>query len=365
MHPMNKDNYCVIMAGGIGSRFWPLSRSQKPKQFLDIMGSGRTLLRQTFDRFAQVVPVENIYVVTSDCYREITCRELGIPEHQVLAEPMRRNTAPCIAYANFRIQRQNPNARIVVTPADHLVKDESAFQDVLVKSLDFVDKEPVLLTIGIKPSRPDTGYGYIQFSKETIHPEFPDFRQVKTFTEKPALELAKEFCECGEFLWNSGIFFWSLSSIMTAFDSYMPDLTALFNSQSDFIGTSQEPAAIEDIYMQCKSISIDYAVMEKADNVFVLPSDFGWSDIGTWGSLHMNLEKDAQNNAVVGENVFLYNSSNSLVHIPDDKLAVIQGVDDLIVVMTDDVLLICKKEEEQRIRDFVVEVKLRKGEDFL
>jgi mannose-1-phosphate guanylyltransferase len=362
---MNKNNYCVIMAGGIGSRFWPLSRSQKPKQFLDIMGSGKTLLRQTFERFARVIPAEQIYVVTSECYRELTCQELGIPESQVLAEPMRRNTAPCIAYANFRIFRENPEARIVVTPADHLIKDEDAFQDVLVRSLEFVDREAALLTIGIKPSRPDTGYGYIQFNKEATHRQFPDFRQVKTFTEKPALELAKEFFECGEFLWNSGIFFWSLPSIMEAFDKHLPEVNALFRSHLDQLGTPAEIPAIEDIYVKSKSISIDYAVMEKSDNVYVLPSDFGWSDIGTWGSLHSNLQRDASENAVVGENVFLYDSSRSLVHIPEDKLAVIQGVDDLIVVMTDDVLLICKKEEEQRIRDFVTEVKLRKGEHFL
>jgi mannose-1-phosphate guanylyltransferase len=364
---MNKNNYCVIMAGGVGSRFWPLSRLSNPKQFLDIMGDGKTLIQQTFDRFSKIVPRENIIIVTNEIYRDITIEQLEIRESQVLLEPMRKNTAPCIAYANFRILKENPNANIVVAPSDHLVNNEAEFLRVAQQALDFTASNNVLLTIGIKPSRPDTGYGYIQVSNETTELEMPcpEMKKVKTFTEKPELAMAKIFYESGEFFWNSGMFFWSLPSIMQAFDAYMPSINNLFQKQTDQLGTDRELEAVANIYAQCRNISIDYAVMEKADNVYVLCADFGWSDIGTWGSLYANQRKDQKQNAVVGNNVFLYDTKGCEINIHPQKLAVIQGLEDIIVVQTDDVLLICKKNEEQRIKDFVNNVKLEKGDDYI
>ena len=355
------------MAGGVGSRFWPLSRMNNPKQFLDIMGEGKTLIQQTFDRFSKIVPRENIIIVTNEIYKDLTIEQLGIDEKQVLLEPMRKNTAPCIAYANFRILKENPNANIIVAPSDHLVTNEDEFLRIAQQGLDFTANNNVLLTIGIKPSRPDTGYGYIQISGEPSEIELPyaDLKKVKTFTEKPEIEMAKVFFESGEFFWNSGMFFWSLSSIMQAFDAYMPGINNLFQNEIDKLGKPGETDVVRDIYAQSKSISIDYAVMEKADNVYVLCADFGWSDIGTWGSLYANQKKDKKQNAVVGDNVFLYNTRNCEVNIHPKKLAVIQGLEDMIVVQTDDVLLICKKDDEQRIKDFVNNVKLEKGESYI
>jgi mannose-1-phosphate guanylyltransferase len=355
------------MAGGVGSRFWPLSRMNNPKQFLDIMGVGKTLIQQTFDRFSKIVPRENIIIVTNEIYKDITIEQLEIRESQVLLEPMRKNTAPCIAYANFRILKENPDANIVVAPSDHLVNNEEEFLHVAQQALDFTASNNVLLTIGIKPSRPDTGYGYIQVSNEPTELEMPcpEMKKVKTFTEKPELAMAKIFCESGEFFWNSGMFFWSLSSIMQAFDAYMPSISNQFQKQIDQLGADRELEAVANIYAQCRNISIDYAVMEKADNVYVLCADFGWSDIGTWRSLYANQRKDKNRNAVVGNNVFLYDTEGCEINIHPQKLAVIQGLEDIIVVQTDDVLLICKKDEEQRIKDFVNNVKLEKGDDYI
>jgi len=360
----------VIMAGGVGSRFWPLSRMNKPKQFLDIMGVGKTLIQQTFDRFSKIVPRENIIIVTNEIYKNITIEQLEIGERQVLCEPMRKNTAPCIAYANFRILKENPNANIVVAPSDHLVTNEKEFLRVVQQALDFTASNNVLLTIGIKPSRPDTGYGYIQVLNDSRDvacnvSTCPELKKVKTFTEKPELAMAKIFFESGEFFWNSGIFFWSLTSIMQAFDMHMPSINSLFQNCLDQLGTDRETEAVANIYAQCRNISIDYAVMEKADNVHVLCADFGWSDIGTWGSLYANQRKDKNRNAVVGNHVFLYDTKGCEINIQPQKLAVIQGLEDIIVVQTDDVLLICKKDEEQRIKDFVNNVKLEKGDGYI
>jgi len=364
---MNRNNYCIIMAGGVGSRFWPLSRTNQPKQFLDIMGIGKSLIQQTFDRFSKLVPRENIIIVTNELYKDITMTQLDIEEKQILCEPMRKNTAPCIAYANFKILKENPDANIVVAPSDHLVINEKEFLRVARQALDFTANNNVLLTVGIKPSRPDTGYGYIQVSNEQTEIEMPcpEMKKVRTFTEKPELSLAKIFYESGEFFWNSGMFFWSLQTIMQTFDTYVPTINNLFQTQFEQLGTDNEPAAVANIYAQCKNISIDYAIMEKAENVYVLCADFGWSDIGTWGSLYANQRKNKYQNAVVGNNVFLYDTSGCEINIRPQKLAVIQGLEDMIVVQTDDVLLICKKDQEQRIKDFVNDVRMEKGDMYV
>jgi mannose-1-phosphate guanylyltransferase len=362
---MNTNNYCVIMAGGIGSRFWPMSKTSRPKQFLDILGTGKTLLQQTFERFLPFCPKENIYIVTSIDYKKLVLSQLdGIGEGQVLLEPARRNTAPCIAYATYKISQINPNANFIVAPSDHLILNIEDFNNEINKGLDFVSKNKALLTLGIKPSRPETGYGYIQISNDVIF-AYDNLKKVKTFTEKPNLDLAKVFVQSGEFYWNSGIFLWSLSSISTAFEQHLPEVSALFKEGFDYYNTDKEDSFIQRTYSECRNVSIDYGVMEKADNVFVLCSDFGWSDLGTWGSLYENSTKDESENSVVGKNLFLYNSRNCVINLPDKKVVVINGLNDFIVVESDDMLLICKKDEEQQIRQFVNDIKIQKGEEYL
>jgi mannose-1-phosphate guanylyltransferase len=364
---MNKNHFCIIMAGGIGSRFWPLSRSRKPKQFLDILGTGRTLLQQTFDRLRKVIPVGNILIVTNEDYDDLVRKQLPeISSNQVLLEPMRRNTAPCIAYANYKIHLINPEAKILVAPSDHIILKEQDFLDVVIKGLDFVTANDCLLTLGIQPNRPETGYGYIQINGDKTRIELnKSFRQVKTFTEKPDLNMAQVFIQSGDFFWNSGMFFWSLSTIMKAFNNYLPDIDQLFSEGAAFYNTDREGEFISKVYPNCKNISIDYGIMEKAENVFVLCSDFGWSDLGTWGSLYDSMCKDEDNNSVTGSNVFTYNSQNCLINLPDNKLAVIQGLDDFIVVESDNILLICRKQDEQKIKSYVNDVRLDKGEEFI
>lgn len=355
------------MAGGIGSRFWPLSRIRKPKQFLDILGIGKTLLQQTFDRFVQIIPKENIYIVSNEEYLDIILQQLpGIKSEQVLLEPMRRNTAPCVAYANYRIREIEPNANIVVAPSDHLIMKEKDFLNVVIKGLDFVSKEDALLTLGIHPSRPETGYGYIQINgnKEAIVVN-ESFRKVKTFTEKPDLKMATLFLESGDFYWNSGIFFWSLKTISAAFEKYLSDVDGLFKEGVGIYNTPGEHDFIAQTYSKCKNISLDYGIMEKAENVFVLCADFGWSDLGTWGSLYDMSNKDKNANTIQGKNVFIYDSINCIINLPDEKLAVIQGLDDYIVVDSDNILLICRKEDEQKIKNFVNNVRLEKGESYI
>lgn len=365
---MNKKNFCVIMAGGIGSRFWPLSRTQKPKQFLDILGTGKSLIQQTFDRFAQVIPKENILIVSNEEYGEIILEQLPeITKEQVLLEPMRRNTAPCIAYANYKIREIEPEANIVVAPSDHLILKEQDFLKVVEKGLNFVEENESLLTLGIQPSRPETGYGYIQINgqKEGKIVVNESLRKVKTFTEKPDLKMAKVFMESGDFFWNSGIFFWSLKSISAAFESHLSEVDSLFKEGAGIYNTPGEHDFIETTYPKCKNISIDYGIMEKADNVFVLCADFGWSDLGTWGSLYDMSEKDETENAIQGKNVFSYDNKNCLINMPKGKLAVIQGLEDYIIVDSDNILLICKMEDEQKIKHFVNDVRLERGDDFI
>lgn len=362
---MNKDHYCIIMAGGIGSRFWPLSKTEKPKQFLDILGTGRTLLQLTFDRFSNLFLKENILVVTSADYKEIVLEQLPeLQEDQVLSEPMRKNTAPCIAYANQRILKSNPDAVIVTSPADHLILKQDLFLEEIRKALEFAGRRDALLTLGIKPNRPETGYGYIQAGTKTVSKKYENLRKVKTFTEKPDYDLARVFIESGEFFWNSGIFIWSLNSIMKAFEKYLPDVNSLFISEDNY-GTPGESDFINDVYATCPNISIDYGIMEKADNVYVLYSDFGWSDLGTWGSLYEHSEKDKWGNVLRGSDVYIYDVNNSIINFPNDKLVVLQGLENFIVVESGNILLVCKKDEEQNIKQFVHDVKIRKGDEYI
>ena len=364
---MQSKYYAIIMAGGIGSRFWPLSRTKHPKQFLDILGIGKTLLQQTFDRFTELIPAENIYIVSNAEYRDLISDQLpALPQENILLEPFRRNTAPCIDYANFRILQKDPEASIIVAPSDHLIMKEEAFLELVRYGLEFVSKKQALLTLGIQPSRPETGYGYIQaVQKPVAGYEKTDLKKVKTFTEKPNLEMAKIFYESGEFYWNAGIFLWSLPSIMSAFEKYEPEVHQLFQMGIGIYGTNEEEQFIAETYERCKNISIDYAIMEKAENVYVLASDIGWSDLGTWGSLYEQMEVDEQGNAVSGKHVFLYNSSGNVINVPEDKLVLLQGMENFIVVESDGVLLICKKEEEQRIKEFVNDIRAGLGDAFI
>jgi mannose-1-phosphate guanylyltransferase len=364
---MNTKNHCVIMAGGIGSRFWPLSKAQCPKQFLDILGVGRTLLQQTYDRFIQLIPADQIFIVSNLEYKQLIIEQLpDIPVENILLEPLRRNTAPCIDYANFRIMQKDPDANIVVAPSDHLIVKEEEFLSQVKRGLEFVNTNDALLTMGIVPSRPETGYGYIQsIQKELKGYESTGFRKVKTFTEKPDLELARVFLDSGDFYWNAGIFFWSLKSIMRAFETFLPEIHTLFEEGEGTFGTSDEVYFIERTYSRCRNISIDFGVMEKAENVYVLVSDFGWSDLGTWGSLYDQLAKDDNHNAVSGKHVFMYDSSGNIVNVQDDKLVVLQGLKDYIVVQNQGVILVCRREDEQKIKQFVNEIKSEIGEEMM
>ncbi|MBD8387939.1 mannose-1-phosphate guanylyltransferase [Dysgonomonas sp. BGC7] len=358
----NKNNFCVIMSGGIGSRFWPFSREARPKQFLDFFGTGRSLLQMTVDRFKKILPVENIYIVTNKEYSQMVMDELPeLNSNQILLEPMRRNTAPCIAFATYHINSFAPNANIVVAPSDHLILKEEEFLTIIQNALSFVEKHNTLLTLGIRPSRPETGYGYIQMSEESLD----GVTKVKVFTEKPNLELAKVFYESGEFLWNSGIFIWNNKTILDAFHQYLPEITNHFDQGLDYFGTDREKEFIDENFPFCPNISIDYGIMEKATNVYVQAADFGWSDLGTWGSLYEISDKDENANAALIANTLFFDSSENVVTLPAGKLAVIQGMDGYIVAEADNVLLICKKEEEQRIKQFVTDVKLKYGEKYI
>ena len=360
---MNKHHYVVIMAGGIGTRFWPMSRTNFPKQFLDILNIGKTLIQTTFDRFASFIPLENIYVVTSDEYVNIVKKQLPtLPLQNILAEPSRKNTAPCIAYISFKLNQLDPHALLVVAPADHMISDNIAFTKVCFEALSFVKKHNAFITLGINPTYPNTGYGYIQYEQHSVS---DNVYKVKTFTEKPNLELAKTFIASGEFLWNAGILVWQVKNIIIAFEKYLPEVYDLFNSQKEKFNTSDEEAALQEIYPFSTNISIDFGIMEKADNVYVIPSSFGWSDIGTWNSAYEHLNKDHNANAISSHNVMLMDASNCIVHAPESKLVVLQGLKDYIVVDTGDVLLVCKKEKEQEIKEFVGDVKRQKGEKYL
>lgn len=342
-------NYCVIMAGGIGSRFWPYSRKSKPKQFLDFFGTGHTLLQQTFDRYSRIVSPENILVITNDEYEALVKEQLpSLKDGQIILEPTRRNTAPCIAMAAMHIHSIQPDANMIVAPADHLILKEEEFNEAINKGLEFVAQSPSLLTLGIKPSRPDTGYGYIQIDENQGN----DFYKVKTFVEKPQLEFAEVFVESDEFYWNSGIFLWNVNTILKAFQTLAPDIYPKITSSPDD-------------FASCPNISIDYAIMEKADNVYVQLCNFGWADLGTWNSLHEASPKDMQKNVIINGNTLLYDCRENIIAIPEGKLAVIQGLEDYLVADTDNVLLICRKDDESTIRRYVNDVQVKLGDEFL
>ena len=361
---MHTNNYCVIMSGGVGSRFWPYSREAKPKQFLDIFATGRSLLQMTYDRFAKVIPKENFVIVTNAAYRDLILEQLPeLNADQILLEPMRRNTAPCIGWATYHIQAKNPNANILVTPADHLILQEDIFDDAIRRSLDYVENHPQLVTLGVRPSRPETGYGYIQVSD--IRED--NFVQVKTFTEKPNRDMAQVFYESGEFLWNSGMFAWNVKTIHAAFDEHLPALTSILNEANGHYATPREQELVSSLFPQCPNISIDYAVLEKAHNVMVLPVDFGWADLGTWGSLYeLKKEEDEANVALHTEALF-YEAKGNIVSMDgeaSEQLVVVQGIDDCIVAHSEGVLLICKRDQEQRIKEFIGQASLCYSKQF-
>jgi mannose-1-phosphate guanylyltransferase len=359
----NKHHYVAIMAGGIGSRFWPMSRTAYPKQFLDVLNTGKTLIQWTYERYAKFIPDENIFIVTSEEYVGIVKEQLPkIPLQNILAEPSRKNTAPCIAYISFKLAQLDPEAVFVVAPSDHLILEEEAFQQTALQALDFVENIKSLVTLGIKPTHPNTGYGYIQYEG---HEVANGVYKVKTFTEKPDLEIAKTFIASGDFLWNAGIFAWKASTILNAFEKHQPEMFELFDQQKALFNTADEHQAIAKIYPLCVNISIDIAIMEKADNVYVIPSSFGWSDLGTWNSAYENIEKDYLGTAVASNNVVVIDATKCMINAPKDKLVVVQGLDDFIVVDTKDVLLICSKEKEQSIKEYVAEVKRNKGDQYI
>ena len=401
----NQNNYCVIMAGGVGSRFWPFSREEKPKQFLDFFGTGRSLLQMTVDRFRPLVPIENVFIVTNVAYKQMILEQIpDLSEGQILCEPARRNTAPCIAYATAHIRAlclqraygytseqgytkdgkvkggsetsQLPNyldidwskpemqANIVVAASDHLILEEEKFRQTISKAFDFVSTNKAICTLGMQPTRPETGYGYIQFLNESSQSELNDAAKplndgiypVKTFTEKPNLEMAKVFLESGDFLWNSGIFIWNLQTISEAFRYLLPEVADRFREGELLMGTEREEAFIEEIFPKCPNISIDYGIMEKANNVFVLPSSFGWSDLGTWGSLYELSEKDSEGNVSLHSEAHFYEATGNIVVLEPGKKVIVQGVEDMIIAEEKGALLVCKKSEEQRIKQFVSEL---------
>lgn len=351
---MNKNLYVVLMAGGVGVRFWPYSRNSKPKQFLDVLGTGKTLLQSTLERFLPICPAENIYVVTNEEHAELAKEQLPqLDDEQILAEPMRKNTAACIAYASYKIVQKNKDAVIVVSPADHLILKENEFLDIIKKAVDQASAQDKLITLGITPTRPETGYGYIQY-----HTEKSFAKKVKTFTEKPELALAKKFLESGDFVWNSGIFIWGVQAILKAFQQHLPEMTEVFEEIRPRLGTNEEKDAIMTAYAQCKNISIDYGIMEKAQNVFVCLGNFSWSDLGSWASIHEISQKDSNNNAVAG-NAQTYDTRNCIIRGSKDTLIVAQGLNGYLIGEFGNVFIVCEKDKEEQFRRFVNDVKAR------
>lgn len=351
---MNKNLFVILMAGGVGVRFWPYSRNSKPKQFLDVFGTGKTLMQSTFDRFLPLCPAENIYVVTHEEHEHLVKQQLPmLNDEQILAEPMRKNTAACIAYASYKIALKNPDAVVVVTPSDHLILKEEEFNDIIRKACDQAKSQDKLITVGIPPIRPETGYGYIQY-----HTDKTFIKKVKTFTEKPELSLAKKFIESGDFVWNSGIFIWGVKAIADAFHKYLPEMSEVFDDIKGKLGTSDEKEAIRTAYSQCKNISIDYGIMEKAQNVYVCLGTFTWSDLGSWASIHEISNKDDNNNAI-SANAQIYDTRNSIIKGSPDKLIVVQGLNGYLVGEFGNVVIVCEKDKEEQFRRFVNDLKTR------
>ncbi len=354
--------YVAIMAGGVGSRFWPASRERRPKQFLDILGTGKSLLRLTFERFLGMVPADRILVVTNEQYRELVQQELPeLSDHQILGEPSRNNTAPCVAWTAFHLHQLDPDANFVVAPSDHLILKEQAFLEALQRALDFTERHDALLTLGIRPVRPDTGYGYIQYVPEAQH----GVHKVVRFTEKPPLEQAKAYLASGDYLWNAGIFVWRAATVLDAFATHAPDIYRILEAGRQVYGTPQETDFIRQAYPTTPDISVDYAIMEKADNIYTIPADIGWSDLGTWASLHAHLDKDEAGNVLQGDRLLVQDVHDAFVRVPRGKVAVLRGLDDFIVVDEGDVLLIWPKSEEQAIKAVRKEVGARFGKDLI
>lgn len=350
---MANNNHLVIMAGGVGSRFWPMSTKDKPKQFIDVLGVGRTLIQLTYDRFEPICPPENVWVVTNKKYVDIVKRQLPeIPVGNILCEPCRRNTAPCIAYVSWRIKKECPTANIVVTPSDHIVLNIPEFRRVITNSLAFTSETDAIVTLGMKATRPETGYGYIQADLTSSSPRNKEIFRVDSFREKPDLETAKKYMAENNYFWNAGIFLWSVRTIVNAFRIYQPALANIFESMSDVYGTDKEQDVIDERFPECENISVDYAIMEKAEEIFVCPADFGWSDLGTWGSLLVQTKHDTDGNSIIGDNVSVFETKNSIIHTVGCKQVVVQGLDGYIVAENDGRLLICKLSEEQRIKLF-------------
>lgn len=350
---MNENNYLVILAGGAGSRFWPISSEELPKQFLDILGCGRTLIQLTLERFNGLIPKENVWVVTAEKYREIVMEQLPeIPSSNILCEPCRRNTAPCICYVSWKIKKLNTKANIVVSPSDHLVVDIQAFQSAIDDSLSFAAETDAVVTLGLKPTRPETGYGYIKadltYSSSRKHNIF----RVDEFKEKPTLEVAKEYIQSPNYLWNSGIFIWNVNTIINAFRVYEPEVSSIFEGLMSYYGTDKEQNKIDESYPQCKNISVDYAILEKAEEIFVFPASFSWSDLGTWNSLREQSDMDKYGNVCIGDNIKLYDTYNTIVHTCNKKEVIVEGLDGYVVAEKEGKLLVCRLSEEQRIKLF-------------
>ena len=349
-------NHLVIMAGGIGSRFWPMSTAERPKQFIDILGVGRTLLQLTYDRFSDICPPENIWVVTNARYTEIVRQQLPeVPVEHILSEPCRRNTAPCIAYVSWRIKKQDPKANVVVTPSDHIVTNNSEFQRVIRTCLVFTSETDAIVTLGMKATRPETGYGYIQADLTASSARNKEIFRVDSFREKPDAETAAKYIRNKSYFWNAGIFIWSVSTIVNAFRVYVPTMAKIFENLTPYYGTEEEQVQIDKRYPECESISVDYAIMERASEIFVCPADFGWSDLGTWGSLLAQSPKDLYGNSKIGQNISLFDTHNCIIHTTEERKVVIQGLDGFIVAEKDGTLLICKLNEEQKIKQFAEE----------
>lgn len=347
---MKQNTHLIIMAGGIGSRFWPMSTPEKPKQFLDMTGCGRTMIQQTLDRFETLIMPENVWVVTSKNYASLVHEQLPeIPRTNILLEPCMRNTAPCIAYVSWKIKKQDPEANLIISPSDHLVTEIEEFRRVISHGLKFISGQARILTLGMQPTRPETGYGYIQSSGKA---ETAEIYQVAAFREKPDLQTAEAYLQSGNYYWNAGLFLWNVETIEQVFRRYVPEMAALFDTLMPVFYTEKEQESIDLLFPTAQSVSIDYAVMEKADNVYVFPASFGWSDLGTWGSLHTLVTSDSHHNSVIGKDVKMVESCNCMVHLPHDKKVVLQGLDGYIIAEHDGVLMICKMEEEQRIKEF-------------